>query len=267
MKVIRSESPTLPKRNTWAVGLRVAAFAVCTLVGGAAFGAEPIVKERKGASRLQPKSGSFDALEKRQGFVPLATAKQHDWEPHVGGHARFVSMPGSILGIFFQSYQSFAHASAGLSVDFGNPRDELISVELDWTGMTFSDANWLEKGAPLDDAKFTQIGLHMISLDVTYRDIVHLVDALDFTYGAGLGLAGLIGPAVTTEVLPTCSEPISKCQHWRNVSRSDLDFPTRVIPVLHVTAGLQLELEGVRTRLDLGFKNVFYVGLSAGFTL
>jgi hypothetical protein len=192
---------------------------------------------------------------------------EHNWELHMSAHARFVGIPGEVLGLFFADYQPFFHGSAGLAVEFGHPRSELITVELDWTGGSFPDANWREKGVGPKDAKFAEIGLHMISVDATYRDIIHVVDALDFYYGAGLGLAGLVGEAKTTEVLPICSEPVSNCEHWRNVSRADLDMPTRVIPVVHLMAGFQIEFEGVRARFDLGFKNVFYVGLSAGFDL
>ena len=107
----------------------------------------------------------------------------------------------------------------------------------------------------------------MISIDATSRAVVHLEGKLDFFYGAGLGIAVLAGTAETTDVLPTCTEPVSECQHWRKVTKGPF-LPTRVIPVVHLTAGLQLEVaKNVFTRLQLGFRNVFYAGLSAGFAL
>jgi hypothetical protein len=225
------------------------------------------LKDRKGASRLQPKSGSFDELEASKAAPALAPRVDHNWEPHLSAHVRFVGIPDEIMGVFFNTHQPYAHASAGIGVDLGDPRSELITIELDWTGMSFPDANWLEAGAGPSSAKFSEIDLHMISIDATYKTVFSIADALDFYIGGGLGLAGLVGNATTTEVLPICTEPVAQCQHWRNVSKAKLDLPTRVIPVVHVTTGLQLEFEGFRARLDLGFKNVFYVGLSTGFTL
>tara|TARA_B100000674_G_scaffold480325_1_gene479767 strand:+ start:145 stop:915 length:771 start_codon:yes stop_codon:yes gene_type:complete len=225
------------------------------------------IKDRKGASRLQPKSGSFDDMEAAKRVVLPAPRKAHNWEPHLSMHVRLVGIPNEIMGIFFEEHQPYIHGSAGLGVDLGDPRSELVTIELDWTGMSFPDSNWLEVGAGPSSAKFSQIDLHMLSLDATYKTIIPIVDALDFYVGGGLGLAGLLGTAQTTEVLPICTEPIANCQHWRNVSKADLDLPTRVIPVVHVTTGLKLEFEGFRARLDMGFKNLFYVGLSAGLDL
>jgi len=225
------------------------------------------IKDRKGASRLQPKPGSFDELEAlRRVEIPTPRA-QHNWEPHISAHVRLVGIPNEIMGIFFTNHQPYIHASAGLGVDLGDPRSELVTIELDWTGMTFPDSNWLEAGAGPSSAKFSEIDLHMISLDATYKTVIPIVDALDFYVGGGLGLAGLVGNATTTEVLPICTEPVANCQHWRNVSKTELDLPTRVIPVVHVTTGLKLEFDGFRARLDMGFKNVFYVGLSAGLDI
>ena len=223
--------------------------------------------DRKGASRLRPEAGSLGQLEEAKKIELPATQRTHNWEPHPTAHVRLVGIPSEIMGVFFAEHQPFINASAGVGVDLGDPRSELVTVELDWTGITFPDSNWLEVGAGPSSAKFTQIGLHMISLDATYKTVIPIVDRLDFYVGGGLGIAALVGTAQTTEVLPTCTEPVTQCQHWRNVSRADLDLPTRIIPVIHATTGVKLELDGIRARFDLGFKNVFYVGLSAGFDL
>ena len=227
----------------------------------------PVLKDRKKATRLRPTAGSFDRVDAVRARATLPRTTKKGWIPNLSFYSRFVSIPGGVMKLFFADYQPLASASAGVALELGDPRLRTITIEFDWTGLMFQPGNWRAKAKAPSEAEYTELNLHMISVDATYRDVIQLEGKLDFFYGAGLGIAALVGKATTTDVLPTCQVPVSQCQHWRKVTQGPF-LPTRVIPVVHVTLGLQLEVaKDIFTRLQIGFRNVFYAGLSTGFAL
>ena len=185
----------------------------------------------------------------------------------VAAHARFAAVPKGIMDAFFDTSPALASVAAGISIDFDIDGHELV-LELDWTRLVFPAGNWLPGGSDPVGAVYAEVDVQMISVDVTYRDHVDIVSGLTFFYGAGLGLGGLVGDIDTTEVLPNCTGNAVDCAHWRGVGKEPLQLPTRVIPIVHLTTGLQYQFGDVaRVRLELGFRNVLYAGLTAGFLL
>ncbi len=185
----------------------------------------------------------------------------------VAAHVRFAAVPQGIMALFFDTSPAMATVSAGVSIDFDIDGHELV-LELDWTRLVFPAGNWLPSDSDPAGAVYSEVDLQMISVDVTYRDYVEIAAGLTFFYGGGLGLGGLVGDVDTTEVLPNCSDNVADCAHWRGVGNEPLQLPTRVIPIVHVTTGLQYQFgRTARVRLELGFRNVLYAGLTAGFLL
>jgi hypothetical protein len=252
---------------------------VVFLVGGpgaVAWAAEPpppVLDDHEGATRLRPPMGSLNgALAPAPAIAapsePDAPALPAEDRWGLSAHGRVITLPAFILDAFWQDNPGYTGASAGLSFEYGDPHDALWVVQLDWTSAVFPNYNWREVGVPAGASTYAEIRLHFISVDVTYRGASHLAGPLWFAYGGGLGIGGLVGDLHTAEVLPTCTEPIQSCGTWRDVTHKTPELPTDVWPVLHLTTGLMLDLgSSGLMRLELGFRDAFYLGLSAGFLL
>jgi len=78
----------------------------------------------------------------------------------------------------------------------------------------------------------------------------------------------LVGDLTFAEVLPTCEEPVASCAHWRSATSEAADLPTRVIPILTVTTGFELDIaDTVMVRLEAGFRDLLFAGLTVGMKL
>jgi len=183
-------------------------------------------------------------------------------------HGRFITLPSAVLDSIYVDHPSFQSVSVGAAVEYGDPRSASWVFELDWTRIGFAGANWREVGVPPGAATYAEVGLHLLSVDASYRWAFRLAGPVDAVVGLGLGLGGLLGDIQTAEVLPNCVEPIDQCPHWREASHTTVDLPTRVVPIVHVAVGAQAALgdDGL-VRLMVGFRNALYVGLTAGLRL
>lgn len=230
---------------------------------------EPILEDREGASRLRPEPGLLgEPTEGVEDKVIEPEPEPGEGYYGVGAHVRVATVPDFILGSFFADHPSHVGASAGLSIELGALREGAWVIELDWTSLSFPDANWRSPDTPVVGASYAEVGLHMISLDVTYRAATYLSQTVAIVYGGGLGIGGLAGGVNTAEVLPNCEPPVQQCAHWREVTFQEEELPTRVLPVIHLLTGVQVDLgKSAALRLQLGFRNVFYLGLSGGFAL
>jgi len=231
----------------------------------------PIRDVRESASRLEPLGGGFDD--------PAAVVAQPEPEPEpepddapswsfLTAHGRYVTMPGFLLDLLFESHPSFANASAGIGYEFGTPRRSMWIFDFDWAALIPESGNWQTSGDAPSDADYVASGLHLLSLDVSYLRFVSFFEHFHFFIGGGLGVGFLVGNLETAEVLPTCEAPAANCAHWRTATNENADLPTRIIPILHVTTGFQFEIgDDVLVRLSVGFRDVFYAGLTVGMTL
>jgi hypothetical protein len=181
------------------------------------------------------------------------------------GAGRWVALPKELFGLFFDEAQTFNAPSIALGVELGPDNGTVWGFELNWTALIPHYGNWLQSGKTPDSATYAESRLHMISLDAAYRRHYAFTKAFGGFLGAGLGVGFLVGNIETTDVLPTCVEPVSKCAHWPNATRRNVELPTRVVPVLHFLAGLQVKAtDEVVIRLQGGFRDVFYLGLGVG---
>ncbi|MFO0749396.1 MAG: hypothetical protein U1F43_27575 [Myxococcota bacterium] len=223
---------------------------------------EPILDDLDRARTLAPAPGLF-----AEGAAPKPTVELVS-RSVVIAHARWITIPGAIFGAFFDHHESLSNASAGIAVELGPVEKEVWAVEFDWSAFAPTAGNWLAVTKAPAEATYADGGLHMISLDVNYRRQIQFGDRFRIFFGAGLGLGVLLGDIHLAEVLPTCEEPVEKCPHWPNATHREADLPTRVVPIVHLTTGAEVDIgAGLTLRVQGGFRDALYLGLSVGAAL
>ena len=228
--------------------------------------AEPHLNDLDRARTLAPPAGSLSGVVQAPA-KPKAPPVAREVTAVVV-HGRWATLPGAILELFFSEYHPIVSASLGVAYEWGDRDGNMWSVELDWTSFVPDAGNWLELSTPPAGASYAESGLHMLSVDATYRHQIRFTEGFRGLVGGGLGLGVLVGDFEIAEVLPTCEAPVQKCPHWPAATTENADLPTRILPVVHILLGLELDLpEGFFLRAQGGFRNTFYAGLSVGKTL
>lgn len=223
----------------------------------------PIVDDLGKARALAPLPGLRSKIEPKKKVEP----EEPEGPSHVFiiGSGRWATVPKELFGLFFEEAQAYNAPSIALGVELGPDDGTVWGFELNWTPLVPAYGNWLQKGKTPDSATYAESGLHMISLDAAYRRHWAFTKAFGAFVGAGLGVGFLVGNIETTDVLPTCVAPVAKCAHWPRATRRDAELPTRVMPILHLLAGLQVKVtDEIVIRLQGGFRDVFYLGLGVG---
>ncbi len=268
-------------RLTWSFAITLGMAGLTTLGSLGAHAAEP-----EPSPDVKPEAPAdpvfVDDLDRARTLIPPpgglsgVIEKQADPDvPHVARevemivvHGRWVTVPGAIFESFFSDYQSLSNPSFGAAYEWGDLDGAMWAIELDWSSLVIGAGNWLENNTPPFGASYAEPGLSLLSVDAMYRRQFRFTESFRGMLGAGLGLGVLLGNIKTAEVLPTCVEPVSECAHWPGATNENADLPTRIVPILHITAGLEVDLgEGFAVRLQGGFRDMFYLGLSVGKTL
>jgi len=214
--------------------------------------------------------GRARPLEPAPGFTVTQTKEPEVEYPSrvfVVAHGRWITVPDAIFDLFFDAHPGLSNASAGLAVELGPPEDQVWAIAFDWSAYAPTAGNWLAATEDPAAATYADGALHLLSIDVNYRRQTAFTDSFRAFLGAGLGVGVLLGDIHLAEVLPTCEEPVSKCAHWPNASDRNAELPTRVVPIIHLTAGMEVDFGGFLLRLQGGFRNALYLGLSIGAEL
>lgn len=230
----------------------------------------PILDDLDRGRRLAPPPGTLG------GEVTQTKEPKKPDEPKVArdvlmivAHGRWTTVPDFMLDMFFVEHPSgVVGPSIAVALETGDLDDTIWSFELNWTPYVPNAGNWLELGADTADATYAESGIHFISIDASYRNQIRFSQGFRAMVGGGLGIGVLAGNFDTAEVLPTCESPVSECAHWPRSTNGTADLPTRIAPVLHFLAGLEVDLgAGLTLRAQGGFRNAFYAGLSVGKSL
>lgn len=223
---------------------------------------EPILDDLDRARTLRPPPGGLaGVIEDKEPEGPKVAREV----TMVTVHGRYVTVPGFMFDAFFSHYHALANESFGASYEWGDLDSAMWAIELDWSNLVVDAGNWLEDETPAAGATYAEPGLSMISIDAMYRRQFPFTESFRALVGGGLGLGILIGNIKTAEVLPTCAEPIDQCPHWPNATNEDAELPTRVVPIVHLSLGLEVDVgAGFALRLQGGFRDVFYGGLTIG---
>ena len=222
------------------------------------------------------KSPFADDLQKARALAPMPGLRakiepKKEPEPErpsrvlIMGSGRWATLPKFAFGIVFDHEPAYDAPSIALGVELGPDAGNVWGFELNWTPLVPKYGNWLEKGKTPDSATYAESTLNMISLDAAYRRHFAVTKDFGIFLGAGLGIGFLAGNVETWDVLPTCVEPVAKCAHWPRATRRKADLPTRVVPILHILAGMQYKVtDDIVIRIQGGFRDVFYLGAGVG---
>jgi len=183
----------------------------------------------------------------------------------IGVRSRFVTVPDAVFGMFVLDHTSFNSYSVGLEVSLDGPAGSRVILGLDYTDLSMPSGNWrVEKEYP-DQASYTEVNLHLVSLDAMFLWKIPFAPQLGFDYGIGLGIGYMPGDIKSVDVLPTCQriEDVPDCGHWANVTEREQEIPLRVIPLVIANAGFYYDpIPRLRIRLDVGFRMMIYSGIS-----
>lgn len=232
--------------------------------------AEPLLDDLDRARPLAPPPGALT------GTVEAQKQPEKKVEPGaprevlmVVAHGRWSSIPSALFDLPFSVHPGgISTAGVGVGVEFGDLDDTMWAIDFDWTPLFPKAGNWLESSVEPIGANYVEDGLHLISIDAVYRRQFRFTSGFRAMLGGGLGVGILAGNLQSTEVLPTCQDPVAECAHWPTATREPAELPTRVIPILHFTAGLEVDLgAGLSLRAQAGFRDLLYAGLSIGAQL
>jgi hypothetical protein len=179
-----------------------------------------------------------------------------------------VTLPDGLLGAFFETHPSYSQPAAALAIETGETDGNVWAFEAGWIPLIPAAGNWQKRLSAPNTSSYVVSNVHMLTLDATYRHQFEAGEIFRGFLGGGVGVGVLVGNATSDEVLPDCAAPASACAHWPSASRKTVDLPARLLPVLHVTGGFEVDLgDRLTLRLSGGFKNVLYAGLGLGFQL
>jgi hypothetical protein len=219
---------------------------------------------------------------------------------------RFVSVPGWFLGLFSQknvpltTFNCWAFEGYWRKRDKDDPnRTWEIVGSVGYQNMSPDDGFWLGKGKQLvQDTDLVQAkGLGLITFDAAYVLRQYFSPYFGIHYGAGLGLGIVRGKVLRTSA--ACDPVTGQCQVVRSGICGGLNPPCdeqqlkesegihngptdphrfeensvpSAIPIINLLFGLDFPVplpdkSNLEFRLEAGFYDAFFVGLSAGYVL
>jgi hypothetical protein len=197
-----------------------------------------------------------------------------DWvEPgegfSMGARARYITLPDAAFDAFVLNHSSFNSYSVGLEFGMDGPARSRVIFGLDYSDLSMPPGNWRADGELPVQASYTEVSLHLISMDAMFLWKARFSDSVGFIYGVGLGVGYLAGGITSVNVLPTCTsvEQVPNCPHWNNVTSREQDIPLRVIPIAIAQIGIFYDpAPSIRIRIEGGVRNMIYTGMSVRST-
>lgn len=201
----------------------------------------------------------------------------------------FVGTPGPMLDMLYDFYEppGRGFANNGFGVEF-LIRDQVKSkrelvFSLDYVDLSGEDGWWKQRGSRLRDVHWVENDFRLLSAEFMFRFLVPLTpdQRLQFYYGAGLGVSGVIGGITQYKVVRTCTEaegataaiferggdcwPLGGDPLMRPETKESMLFP--VLPFLNLGVGFRyLIADMVSIGVDAGFRTFYvYAGASLGF--
>lgn len=222
----------------------------------------------------------------------------------VAARWRWVTIPGWFLGLFAEKNVPLSTFNAWGLEGFWRKHDKEdpnrtveIVVSVGYQNMTPPDGYWLGRGKdPAKDADLVQVrSLGLITVDAAYVVRQYFNPYFGIHYGAGLGLGVVRGKVLRTSA--TYDQASGQYSVWSNGTRlCDADAkcdekglaltegtedqgatdPHRfeetsvpgALPILNVLFGLDFPIpdaKGLEFRLEGGFYDAFFIGLSGGY--
>jgi hypothetical protein len=196
----------------------------------------------------------------------------------VGGRFRFIWLPTAVLNLFLGHSTTLTSWSAGGEVIRRKGGLDMV-WGLEYANVGPKDGLYLERGK--DPGMFGDYpdlihfdNFSLISADWSFIWHTDLTPIIQLRYGAGFGVGFLLGNAKKTKM--TCDSDTSvdelddpattKCRPDTSRPVTNADLPSRVWPIVNLIAGLRFQLgPQVGLSLEVGFRDVFFGGLSLGY--
>jgi hypothetical protein len=216
---------------------------------------------------------------------------------------RWVSVPGWFLGLFAQKNVPLSTFNCWALEGFWRKHDKEdrnrtweIVVAVGYQNMSPPDGYWLGRGKSItDDTDLVQVkGLGLITMDAAYVLRQYFSPYFGIHYGAGLGLGVVRGKVLRTSA--TCDPATGQCQviipnvcgggnppcTEVQLSQSgvrkdngpgdphrfeETSVPS-ALPIINLLFGLDFPIpdaKGLEFRLEGGFYDAFFVGVSGGY--
>lgn len=186
----------------------------------------------------------------------------------IGLRTRYAFVPPALLDAFFETHTNLNTWSLGLEVSVDGPGRSRVIFGLDYTRLKMPAGNFRVGDSAFtnlegpEDADYTEVDLHELAFEVLFAWEVELAPDFGLAWAIGLGAAWVPGTVTSTEVLPTCTEPVEDCPHWQHVTQQTHRSPWPVYPLLIGQLGLYwTPAPGFQVRADLGFRGTMYTGL------
>lgn len=207
----------------------------------------------------------------------IAVADQDETRPEssfgVGVNARQLRLTRGLAELFAERAPPGTR-TPGYSVEFAKRGERLEFVlGLGYDNLEASNGYYLENaGDPLTPGQvdFTDFdGFHIYSVDASVLGYLTLHEIVALRYGAGLGIGFVRGQITRTDASCTSDRLQRDCVPYPEGEQQQepIDLP-KALPVLNGLIGLQLRpVKAVAINIDLGLRNVPYVGASAMFYL
>ena len=204
---------------------------------------------------------------------PAQAQEEKSADYGLGVNARQLQLTRGLDEVFTEKAPGGTRTN-GASVEFSKRGKQLEFVfGFGYDDLNASDGYYLETaGDPLTpgEVDFTEFQkFHVYTIDATLLGYLKLHKILALRYGAGLGVGIVRGKVLRTDAICTSSNIQQDCvpDPAGAQQRKAANIP-KAIPVLNMLAGIQCRpLDLLAINIDIGLRNVPYIGASAMFYL
>jgi hypothetical protein len=192
----------------------------------------------------------------------------------VGVRLRYVFVPKGMIELFLEEVPSgVGHPGFGFEFVRRKANFDLV-VGLEYENISPEDGMYLEKGDEPgingQNPDFVEFdGFAMLGLDVAFLWHSEIAPRIDFRYGAGIGIAAVLGDIIQTDTMcpppPTSTGSCTPDLGGEQVNEKNEDVPP-VVPIVNLLIGSRIELAPQLTlNVEAGFRNLFYMGVGTTY--
>jgi hypothetical protein len=191
----------------------------------------------------------------------------------VGARLRYVFMPESILEAFVEDAPSGV-GRAGFGIELLRRKGNFdIVVAIEYEGIAPEDGLFLEKGdvpgQPGQNPDLVEFeGFALLGVDASFIWHQRIAPRVDLRYGAGIGIAAVLGDIFQTDTACVPGGGIESCMPDPSAPQQHdkAENVPPVVPLVNVLVGLRTEIQPRwYVNLEGGFRNLFYVGLGTAY--
>ncbi len=175
---------------------------------------------------------------------------------------RFGGWPDFVVGSQFADHQPVYGQGMTFEYSFGK-RKRHWSAGLVFASILTPPGYWRAEGSAVDEAVYVELPVDFTGVYASHRWVVDLGAGFSFLPAVGAGVLYILGDAHTTELIPGCEGSVTSCGRWRDVSREPLEFATRFMPAVVLTASFAYAItDSTALMVDTGFINLPFAGIS-----